>query len=275
VKQRGILTLVLVAAICGAALTAVVLNRGENLSPPPDRDVLFQVSTFDAILQSAYDGSYTVGNLTQHGDFGIGTLDALDGEMIVLDGTVYNVRTDGIAYRIPPDATTPFATVTFFEPDLVFTIPEAENLTALQETIDGRLPSPNLFYAVKITGTFPYVKARAAPRQEKPYPRLVDAIAKQSLFEFRNVTGTVIGFSTPEYVKGINVPGYHLHFLTADATRGGHILELETRDAKTEIDLTNGFAMALPTEGSFTSTELGADLSADTDIVEKGGTPKS
>jgi acetolactate decarboxylase len=277
-QQRRIFLIGIAAFLClglGAAALLLPHFTGISSGSGADREVIFQVGTFDAILQSAYDGAYAAGNLTKLGDFGIGTLDALDGELIVLDGQVFDVRSDGVAYLVPPNATTPFATVTFFDPDIRFTVPEAGNLTVLAQSIDRKLPSPNLFYAVKIRGTFPFVEARSVPRQHKPYPRLVDAVADQSVFGFRNVTGTVVGFITPAYVKGINVPGYHLHFITEDRTGGGHILDLQVRNAAIEIDTTNQFAMFLPTGGAFTTTSLGGDLTSDMEIVEKGGAGSS
>lgn len=272
------IVLLLAAGICGVIFIRPVpaasgtggTEPGEA-SPTVDRDVIFQVGTFDALLKSNFEGSYTAGNLTREGDLGIGTLDALDGELILLDGTVYDVKSDGIAYVVPADTTVPFATVTFFEPDITFTEPDAGNLSALTRDIGAKLPTENHFYAVKITGTFPKVTARSVPRQEKPYPNLTAAVANQSVFEFRNVTGTVVGFITPEYVQGINVPGYHLHFLTENRTRGGHLLDLTVRNATVELDTTSRFAMVLPEEGSFTTLRLGGDISADTAFVEQGG----
>jgi hypothetical protein len=45
---------------------------------------VFQVSTINALLEGVYDGDTTVEDLLRHGDFGVGTFDALDGEMVVL-----------------------------------------------------------------------------------------------------------------------------------------------------------------------------------------------
>lgn len=236
-----------------------------------DRDAIYQVGTFDALLKSNYEGSFTAGEMLQRGNLGIGTMDALDGEMILLEGKVYDVKSDGTAHVMPDNATTPFATVTWFEPDLTFTEPSAENLSVLTRDISAKLPTENHFYAVKITGTFPYVKTRSVPRQEEPYLPLTAAVANQSVFEFRNVSGTIIGFMTPDYIQGINIPGYHLHFLTADATQGGHLLDVIAANATVELDTTSRFAMALPTEGAFTTMDLGGNISADTAYVEKSG----
>lgn len=45
---------------------------------------LFQYSTLEALLGGVYDGEVTVGELLTHGDFGLGTFNSLDGEMIIL-----------------------------------------------------------------------------------------------------------------------------------------------------------------------------------------------
>lgn len=234
-----------------------------------DIDILYQVSTIDALLQGVYDGILPVAELETHGDFGIGTFDGLEGEMIALNGSYYQIKTDGIAYPVSGEMTTPFATVTCFEADENFRLEEPANLTELEAFLDLNLPSENLFYAVRIYGNFSYIKARSVPRQEKPYPKLADAVSTQSVFEFENISGTLVGFRTPEYVKGVNVPGYHLHFITEDRSAGGHVLDLEMENGDASLDITNAFFMELPTSGDFYSVELGQDLQADMEKVEK------
>jgi len=234
-----------------------------------DIDVLYQVSTIDALLQGVYDGVLPVAELETHGDFGIGTFDGLEGEMLALDGNYYQIKTDGIAYPVSGEMTTPFATVTCFEADENFRLEEPANLTELEAFLDLNLPSENLFYAVRVDGNFSFIKARSVPRQEKPYPKLADAVSTQSVFEFENISGTLVGFRAPEYVKGVNVPGYHLHFITADRSAGGHVLDLEMENGDISLDITSAFFMELPTSGDFYNVELGQDLQADMEKVEK------
>jgi len=234
-----------------------------------DSDVLYQISTIDALLQGVYDGVLPVAELETHGDFGIGTFDRLEGEMLALDGNYYQIKTDGIAYPVSGETTTPFATVTYFEVDENFRLDEPANLTELEDTVDLKLPSENLFYAVRIEGNFSSVKARSVPRQEKPYPKLADAVSTQSVFEFENVNGTLVGFRTPEYAKGVNVPGYHLHFITADRSAGGHVLDLEIENGVASVDITRSFLMELPASGDFYDVDLGQDLQDDLEKVEK------
>jgi acetolactate decarboxylase len=247
-------------------LTALALLPGAMCA---DDDILFQVSTIDALLQGVFDGFYSFDDLKTHGDFGIGTFDSLDGEMIALDGNYYQVKADGVAYPVQGNATTPFSTVTYFQADQTIAIENAINFTQLSSQINEKLPSINMIYAIRIDGTFPYVKTRSVPRQEKPYPRLADATKNQSVFEFYNVTGTVVGLWAPEFTEGFNVPGYHLHFITEDRKAGGHILDLQVDKAKALVDITDGFAMQLPTTGDFYNVDLTQDLQSELEKIEK------
>lgn len=234
-----------------------------------DEDILFQVSTIDALMQGVFDGFYSFDDLMTHGDFGIGTFDALDGEMIALDGDYYQVKADGVAYPVQDDMTAPFATVTHFDVDQTVAVQNASNLTELSSQIDQYLPSRNMFYALRIDGTFPYVRTRSVPGQEKPFPRLADAVMNQSVFNFTNVTGSVVGVWAPDFVKGVNVPGYHLHFITEDRKAGGHVLEIQVDNAIAQLDITPGFAMELPTSGDFYSVDLSGDLQEELEKIEK------
>ncbi len=268
----AILTFILVSGCMQSSSEISGEGKGsENLTSGPvhRNDVLYQVSTIDALLQGVYDGAISVEELETHGDFGIGTLDGLDGEMLALDGNYYQVKTDGIAYPVSEKMNTPFATVTCFETDESLLLEKPMNLTELEQYLDLNLPSENFFYAVKIDGNFSYLKARSVPKQERPYPKLVDAVSNQTVFEFENTSGTLVGFRTPDYVQGINVPGYHLHFITINRSAGGHVLEFELENGTAALDKTTAFFMELPTSDSFSKVELGQDLKAEMETVEK------
>ena len=248
----------------------IILASLEAYSQDTDeRDVLFQVSTIDALLVGVYDGSTTFDELARHGDFGIGTFNHLDGEMIALNGQFYRIRTDGKAYKVLGEEKTPFAAVTFFSADRTSDIADVENLQQLKELLDSFILTKNIFYAIKIEGNFKYVKTRSVPLQEKPYPPLVDVIKDQAIFEFHDVRGTIVGFWCPAYVKGINVSGYHLHFITEDASSGGHLLECEVEDAVASADNSSSFFMVLPEGEEFRTADLAGDKGAKLHKVEK------
>ena len=232
-------------------------------------DVLFQVSTIDTLLEGVYDGAVTFSELSSHGDFGIGTFDHLDGEMIAFDGKFYQIKYDGQVIPAKSAMTTPFAAVTFFEVDKRVSLDKELNLNELEGYIDMLLPTENIFYAIRIDGTFKYIKARSVPRQEKPYPPLIEVIKEQSIFEFHDVEGTLVGFRSPSYVKGIGVPGYHLHFITKDRSAGGHLLACQTQDVRVDIDYTSKFFMMLSEEEEFLRADLAKDKQAELEKIEK------
>jgi acetolactate decarboxylase len=235
----------------------------------PQRDTAFQTSTIDALLAGVYDGELTGAELLKHGDFGIGTFDGLDGEMIVLDGTIFQVRADGKVYRPELSVKTPFATVCRFSPDRALSVPAGTDFKALEALLDRRAPNRNLFYAIRLTGRFRFVRTRSVPGQQKPYPPLVEVTRNQPEFEMHDVSGTVVGFRCPAYVKGINVPGYHLHFLDDARTKGGHILKIEIEEAFCEVDMLDRYALKLPVNTTaFADTDLSRDRSAELTDVE-------
>lgn len=230
---------------------------------------LFQVSTIDALLAGVYDGEYPVSALNRHGDLGLGTFNALDGEMVVLDGAVYQVRSDGIIRRVGKEARTPFATVVTFHPDLQLTLRGLTDFPSFMQRVDKSLPSPNLYYAFRATGTFESVKTRSVPRQEKPYRRLAQVVAGQSVFEATRVRGTLIGFRCPDFTAGINVPGYHLHFLSDDRSFGGHVLAFTCHDLNVSIDRIENIHMFLPGDREFLEVDLSKHKAEELNRVEK------
>ena len=201
-----------------------------------DNDVLFQYSTLSSLLEGEYDGNMTFSELKEHGNFGLGTFNALNGEMIQIDHTAYQVKTDGVAYEVKDSMKTPFAVVTFFETDQTSMIDETLSCEDLKTQIDSLLPSLDVPYALKIEGTFSYMKTRSVPKQEQPYPTLAEMIEIQTEFEFSNIDGILIGFRLPEYMSGANAAGYHFHFINSDRNAGGHVLECEVEDVKIMID---------------------------------------
>ena len=259
----------IVLVFAGAAVYTSFSRMPAASAVPDDRDTLYQVSTIDALMQGVYDGVQPIGELKKHGDFGIGTFDALEGEMIVLDGKVYQAKADGRVYTVMDNATTPFATVTHFNRDFSETIGRPMNFSVFSADMSDRLPSQNMIYAVRMHGTFPQMKVRAIPAQQKPYPTLTDAAKNQSVYTFADSTGTVVGLYTPGFFKGLNVAGYHLHFLSDDRHIGGHILDFTVlANATAEYDITPAFEMSLPTSGAFTGVDLSQDLSEELAQVE-------
>jgi len=247
-------------------LSATIIGCGNQAG----RETLTQVGTFDALLAGGYDGSFPLRELLQNGDFGTGTFDALNGEMVVLDGQIYQVTADGKVALADLNGKTPFATVTFFDCDRQIEIPAGTDFDSLTKIIDAVLPTQNIFYAIRIDGHFSSVKTRSVPVQSRPYKLLIEIAATQPEFDLEDVAGTIVGFRCPPYVAGINVPGYHLHFISKDRQAGGHLRTFRTAGkAVVKIDYSHSFSMILPHDQDFYKADLTVDKQADTKKVEK------
>ncbi|MBN1141697.1 MAG: acetolactate decarboxylase [Deltaproteobacteria bacterium] len=250
------------------ALLALLLVLGCAPSIPPNS--VTQTSTIDALLAGVYDGEMTCGELLRYGDLGIGTFDRLDGEMVILDGIVYQVRSDGGVYRPAAATRTPFATVCRFGPEQTVPLTQKLDFAGLRRVLDTHIPDPHRFYAFRITGQFSKMRTRSVPAQQKPYPVLAEVAKTQPEFEMTDISGTIVGFRCPSFVKGINVPGYHLHFLSADRRKGGHILGFELVSGCAEIGAGNRFMLIMPKKSEqLNRLDLSRDRSAELERVEK------
>jgi len=236
----------------------------------PTTRTITQVSTINALMTGVFDADVPCTALLDSGDFGIGTFDRLDGEMVVLDGVVYQVKADGSVCVADPAAKTPFATVCTFPKDSGDRVTCADkDYDGVKAVIDKDWPQQNLFYALRVDGTFPVMKTRSVPAQQKPYPPLKDIAAKQPEFTMTNVCGTLVGFRCPAFVKGINVPGYHLHFISSDRTQGGHVLGFTLAEGTCRAEVCDRFVMMLPSANeAFLKADLASERAEDLKHVE-------
>jgi acetolactate decarboxylase len=231
---------------------------------------VYQASTIDALVAGVYDGEMSYDSMMKHGDFGIGTFDGLDGEMLLLDGELFQIKSDGKVYRPSSTVKTPFAAVCNFAADTSLDLQAGTDFPGLKTLLAERFPNQNLFYAIKITGKFKAMLTRAVPGQKKPYPPLQVVTRVQPEFPMQNVSGTIVGFRCPPYVKGINVPGYHLHFISDDRTQGGHILSFDMISGACQVDMLDQYSLALPTKTQgFAETDLSKDRSKELEEAEQ------
>jgi acetolactate decarboxylase len=228
---------------------------------------LFQVSTIDALLQGDYDGYTSLNELSKKGNFGIGTVNALDGELVVENGQFYQVKADGKVYRPSGELKTPFASIVKFVPEDSI---EVHNLdfNKLKQMVDSLMKSRNYFFAIRLEGEFDSVRTRSVPAQQKPYPKLVVVTQHQPEFSIQKTKGKLTGFFCPEFVKGINMPGYHLHYLSDDKISGGHLLDFRLKSGTLKLDKIRKFEMLLPESGSFQKTEYKTDRTGELKKVE-------
>lgn len=220
------------------------------------KDAVYQFSTINSLMKGIYDADFNYAQIKEYGNFGIGTFNALDGEMVALNGKFYQVKADGKVYPVNDSMKSAFCIVKFFNADRKIEPGVNVDYTSIIEWLEEKTPSKNIFYAVKIEGSFKYVKARSVPKQEKPYKGLSEAAKEQSVFEFKNIDGTLLGFRFPGYMSEINMAGWHFHFISNDKTCGGHVLDCVLARGLIFIDQSNEFCLKLPDSRDFLKADF-------------------
>jgi acetolactate decarboxylase len=226
---------------------------------PTGEDQIYQTSLMSALIDGVYDGNITIQQLLKHGDFGLGTFNGLDGEMVILGNAVHQLKSDGTAHLATMDQKTPFAVVTFFHPTMTGNLEQPLDKSQIQALIDEMVPE-NLLCAFRIDGHFAKVETRTVPRQEPPYVPMLQAIENQPEFTFENTRGTLIGFRCPPYVQGINVAGFHVHYIMDDRCGGGHVLDYRVLEGSVNIAKVPNLHISLPETPDFENATLHSDL---------------
>ena len=222
----------------------------------------------NALAEGLYQENLTIGDLKEHGDFGLGTFNELDGEMVMLDGVVHQLKSDGKVYEVKDDVKTPFSCVTFFVPHTKEVINERMDYSHFNEFIASIIPSPNIFYAISLHGDFEHIKTRSLPKQKNCIP-LVDVAEDQKVFEYGNIKGVINGFYTPPFMESIHVAGFHLHFIDDQRTCGGHLLECTIKKANLSLQFIQKMELGLPITMDYLTTDLTRNTKDDVDKIEK------
>ena len=233
----------------------------DSLHPRHDK-AIHQFSFVDALVAGLFEGAFTASEIRRHGTFGLGCEDALDGELVIVDGEIFVCRGDGSVLPLGEHDRLPFAEVAHFEPRFSYELVDALNLRDFDALIAELVPSQNLFYAVRFDGEFDRMTVRDAVRQQAPYRGLADAVKDQHEATHSRVSGTIVGFKGPEVFQGLSVADFHLHFLDDARSFGGHVLDFVATQGTLQIEAFAGFNLHLPQVASYLDAELD---SADTD----------
>lgn len=233
--------LLLAAAII---LTAVSCTKEISDLPQVSKsDNIYQYGTMQKFLNREFEGTLTIKDLKTHGDFGLGTYNSVDGEMVVSDGKVYRIKTTGEAQEVGDSEISPFTVVKFFKADTSFVLDESFSFDELKTHLLNLIPDKSKPVAIKITGEYENLKTRTVEKQNKPYPSLEEIVANQIVFDFECTKGSAIGYWFPEYFQTVNFPAFHFHFLAnslegekEEVAGGGHLLDCTTLDVIIELD---------------------------------------
>jgi acetolactate decarboxylase len=235
---------------------------------------LYQVALFQSVAQGEYYGAISVGEFKQHGDFGMGIFESVNGELIMLDGIVYQALFDGTVAVPSDDYMIPYGNAAFFEADIDGGSISAASVSELEQLLNKKIIEKhgrNQFYFAKIHGDFPYVAVRSELKQEKPFKMLNIALkTDQRKYEYANIMGTIVGLFCPAYMNSMNAPGWHFHFISDDKTKGGHMTEAALKDCQLQVHKMSRFIAEMPDSETFNSKNLGLDVMSAIREAEKG-----
>ena len=234
-----------------------------------DRDRITQVSVIKALLLGRFDGTVPLAELLTDGDFGLGTLDRLDGELVVLDGRGFQIKSDGAVSEVPPEATIPWAMITCFDRDGALPCPATGSLVELERGLDAAVGHPNNFVALRIEADVAAITLRSVHAQARPYRPIDSRSDFQSVWKREGLRGTFVGIRSPRWADGVTVPGYHWHFLAADRLSGGHVLECSLRGGTIHYDVCGGWLVKLEESPAFDGVNLSADVREELDRIER------
>lgn len=236
-------------------------------------DTLFQVSTLQALMQGYYYPVSTVKELKANGDFGIGCFERVNGELIMLDGVVYQAIYNSSILTPQDDYTVPYATVAFFHNDINVTFNKIKSIDTLKKQLDKIVnkTGKNMFYLVRIDGVFEDVTYRSEYAQKEPYKPLAKAMeTDQKVFNKKNELGIIVGLFCPSFMDKLNTPGWHFHYITSDRKTGGHLIYLSSKKLAVQLSKKSNFKMILPEETKFQNLPLSKDMGKDIGKVETG-----
>lgn len=256
-------------ASCGCTCLSDITRAALKLQHQRGENVIYQASLMSALLSGVYEGETTIRQLLDHGDFGLGTFNHLDGEMIAFNSHVFQLRSDGTARPAHAEQKTPFAVMTFFNPTHEYTITTPHTREQIHQIIDETIASKNLFCALRIDGHFDKADTRTVPEQQRPYKPMMQAVEEQPVFHFEHQDGVLVGFLTPDYMQGINVAGYHEHFINQQRSSGGHLLDYVIGEGRLTFGTIEKLVIDFPSDNDFRHADLNPDdLSAAIQSVE-------
>nr|WP_249419796.1 acetolactate decarboxylase [Rhabdothermincola salaria] len=194
---------------------------------------IIQIHTAQDVQAGAYEGDVTVGDLRPLGHFGIGTLEGLDGELVVVDGEFWDIDVDGVARLAPDTARVPFAVLCDLVEATTIDVTGPLDRAGFEALVREHLPDPDGCYALRVEGRFAPVRFRSVARQHPPYRPLAEVLATdQHDFTVPELVGTMVGFCFPPDAGDLEFAGFHLHLLAADRSTGGHVFEADLHDAR-------------------------------------------
>lgn len=251
-----------------STLVTTLASNAQSVHAP---NHLFTAGVGAGIIGGLYDGTFPCNQLKQHGNFGLGAPDKLDGELVIFQGKTYQTQSTGKTFVVNDKQTACFAMVNFFQADKKFTVSNTMNKEALFHFLDSVLTNVNGLYAIHISGKFSFVKTRAFPPvKEHDHTPLASMLNLQNFFEFNSTQGDLIGYRLPYFMDNTNISGYHFHFLNTQKDAGGHIIDVKAENITIEIDQLDSYTIQVPSTSDFEHFNFKKNREEEIKSVERG-----
>ena len=235
---------------------------------------MFQISTLQELALGYSRAVVNVGDMMRHGDLGLGTFEDVNGEMIVLDGHCYRADEKGNVSEADDKTGVPFSSVTIFKEDRICEIDSIDSIEKLKVFLDLRIEENfglNSMHIVRIDGSFKRVCARSESGYRAHHVTLKEALSvTQRDFYFDDISGTLVCVYYPDYMDGINASGWHLHFVSEDRKKGGHVFDLSMEKGTAYFEKITNIEIILPHEPAFDTYALKGASRDEIKSVEQG-----
>lgn len=226
---------------------------------------IYQTGTINSLINAVYDGDMSIGELKEHGDFGLGTFDMVDGELIACDNVYYRADEDGNLSVVSEDVVTPFAVVSRFHSEKTLEVSDM-NCKTLEAWLEKQFESDNMIYAIRVDASFRDIHLRSEHCQPNTLRKLTETLpALQHTFEHEKIAGTLVGVWFPKYLEQLNVPGFHFHFLDTNRKVGGHVFDFNLEKGTVHVQVIKSLQFDLIDNAEFAR----ANLLADSDAIDQ------
>lgn len=221
--------------------------------------ILYQYSHFWAVNKGCYDGDLSIAELKAHGNLGLGTFNALNGELVVIDNVFYHCA-NGKARIANDDEKLPWAAVTKFSIENSFKADDIHTLKALENSIVAQFDSANYPVALSIEAHVKNIALGSVPKQTKPYQPIAEIIDSSILINTGELKVNMVGFYAPGFMYPIKSQGIHLHFVDGQRKVGGHVLDVQLMSAKISYQRLHAAQIIFPQHDDYKQLDLTTDV---------------
>ena len=196
-----------------------------------------QFNSFFTLINGDFGQGFAVQQVAATNNIGVGTFVHGDGELIIMDDEVYQIRNNNKVIKLNPNDTItkiPFASCAKFRPTDIIKItgpiqPWKNVLERLEQTVCGKN------CVIVLRAKFANVKLRSFNKVLPPYPKLEKWEENQTVTHYQNIAMDCAIFKSFKSFEGQLSLAWHGHCINKNQEVGGHILDAALTEGVAEI----------------------------------------